>query len=623
MADFTLESLLADESSAIMQSVDVSRQAVDLANTKIEDTKKQNSISANILAGSGTIQQTQQRLVDNSATFASIMEEMDVANMQQQTQVQRISGLEVTDAQVAEQYNAPARENYLREANDPVIDANMARAQSQIDIYSRQLVTLQNDTSVFGHMKRMALEGATRDNLAQARTDLTSAQSRKINATNVLSASLKGNLMFSQSSTAVERAVMADSLTRVKSSMALLESKGTITAANRQTLGDQLQLDKTRLDTFLQQHELLKEHNSATNATMAGIQTRLYALQTWENAVKKGKDHLSNQRHQAGWQEFLTDSAADPATAAKLIKDFPDVFQPEVLNSKLGMAYWKATGLRGTRAELGENALAKRSLGTPLNDEEYTALRIIDSGVVRQRDAIIADAAAKMQSNPRMAESISAERDASLKALANPTTQAEMYEKGLAVIKHNASNAISTGAVLVPDWNNALTDPTMPFSKNISEQFKSILTSDEFASIKLGMPVGADPAVSVKSTVEGTTDYLYNQWKLAAPFQAVAGKSLPQSAEVSKLVTTTSQGLADYYKSVVQMNNRSNAGLGSNILPTIVLPSVGINGASMDLTNASHWEQALRLSLSKKNSPKFNMSIFSADPSRLPIGAKN
>ena len=600
MADSSLN-FLQDELAtldAINRQVTTSAELEAEASIKVDQSVTEAAQRDKIIAASNTLMDTQKDLIGNSSVLAGLAAQMDTAIQSQQKGINQASGADLKTAQIAEQFNAPARENYNEAVSDPVIDASIKRYRSQVNIYTEKLALLQNDTSFMGNLKRMSLEGINQKKLAEANANLKMAQGRKIDAVQVFNASVQGGALFAQTSTAVERQVIADSLVRAESAGKLISSKMTLTDADRRVIGDTLQLDATRVGIYEKEYAYMKERGIATDSNMAALKTKLGAQQSQERALKLKPEAMEVVQVTTEWNAFIKDSITGTAEQAEFLKQFPDPLSSLALNTSAGATFWQARANTGTKNEFAKTALIKREKDMNLTDIDYNALRLMDSGVAFSRKAIIAQYETDLTGKggfQKEAE-LKATRDAALKNLAKPDVQAKFYETALNSMKSDASTGITSGSIIMPDWKERITDPTFKYSGNISEKFKAILTSPDFVTVDMGMTSQQDPTKQLQSIAGGIADYIVSQGVKDA-----FGR-LSFDGDTQLLISHVTQGAADYYKSVRQMNNQSNMGLGSDVLPAIMIPNVGINGKAMNLESSVEWEQLIRLALKRINS---------------------
>lgn len=593
MADNTLN-FLQEEFDAINAQLSTSKQIQTDADKKVAQSVETSANRDKIVIQSNELIDTRKQLVSNSSDLSSIAAEMDAAIQTQQKQVSAASGINVKTAEVAEQYNANARQNYTDHLNNPVVDQNVKRYNDQINVYSAKIAQLENDTSFLGSIKRQALLPINQRNLAQARNNLKAAQGRKIAAVETFNSSLKGNQLFARSTTAVERATMADNLVRSESALKVLTSEATVTQADRQVLMDTLQLDAAKLGLYEKEYAFLKERGLATNSNMAALQTKLNAQMTQENAAKKGQSAEQRQMITSEWESFIRDSIPQEDEQSKLIKQMPNPLDPITVNSSLGQVFWAARGKRGTQNEFAQTAIGKRNANTPLSAEESVALQLIDAGTANARQAAITAAELTIQGDRKNEKAHLAARDEKLKKLQDPAEQAKFYAAAMAGMKKDATAGIMSGAIIIPDTNKELQDPSFPYSSMISERFKKIMNGENWVSINLGMTTQGEPKQQLQGISAGIIDYLHST-------TASNLGTVTFDEDTNNTLDVVSQGLADYYKYVRTMNNETNAGIGSGILPAIMIPNVGIGGASFNMENKAQWDTLLRLGLQKKS----------------------
>ena len=550
-----------------------------------------NFSSQKVLDASSTLVEHNEDVVSNASAFASIAAEMDGAIREGQKATQNMAAVDLNTTKLTNSLNAPVRSNYTQEISDPSINEEEDYQRNQIAIYQKRLRDLQNDQSFTGQLKRLTLEGATRRRLDQAQQGYAAVQQQKQAAISSFSASLKANNMFSMSTSAVERAEVSDSLVRAESAIKIIASKGSLNAADEKKLGATLMLDKARLSHFQTEYQLLKERGAATNSVIGALQSKLYAQQVQEQAAGRADKKTFDLERREQWDTFVKDNIPDTAKQTEILKAFPDPTAKNFTENGLGVTFLSSLGKKGTKNEYAKGVLTK--LGTDIQletEQEHVAAKLISQGVSQASQAL------RMQLEQQIANNrgkdpkpFQDEFNASMKDLMSLDGQAAFYEVGLNAIKANAATGIYSGAIVVPDMNASLADPQNPYSAQVSDDFKKVLLSDEFKGINLGFKSKTDVTAQFDGTMANVVSYLLTQSE-----RDIRGK-IQFTPETSKLVTTVSQGLADYYKVARLMTNQSDSGLGSDVLPQLAI--MGMQGQKLVLENASQMEQLIRTKL--------------------------
>jgi len=534
-------------------------------------------------------------VIANSSELASIAADIDASIRNEADGIMKASGVTVTTAEIAEQFNAPARTQYNEQVNNPVVAENIKRYSNEVDVYSAKLDALKSDTSFLGGLKRMTLEKATTDRLNQARSNLTAANNRQVIATQTYTAVQKANNLYASDSTALTRAVIADGLVRAETATKLLQSGRNVTLADRQVLMDRLELDSTRLAEYEAEFKYLNSLGLGTRENLGSLQTKLHAQQSQSNAIKSKMDTQQKIGVTEDWHTFIRDNTEDDAEAEQFIRDNSDPFANTATATVRGQTFWKNRGQTGTTTQFAQLALNKREKQIQTDDKDNLALTLIDAGVSTAKATARNVRDQKIVSDPQNREQYEKEYAEQIEALKDPKTQSTFFAAGLEGMKTDATAAIKAGTILLPDLNKILTDPTYPYSKDISDDFKQVLTSDEWKSIDLSLSAGKDPLVSVMDTVDGAVDYLS---KLGT---TDSFGRLVMDASTQKRIDTVTQGLANYYTVLRTTNIKSGVGITSANLPAILLGGAGIGGTTMNLENKTHWDQAIHKMIQKSN----------------------
>lgn len=557
------------------------------AQSQIVNTREMAVSSDKILDASSTLVDHNKDLVTNTSAFASIAAEMDSAVREGQKATQTMSAVNLDTAKITNSLNAPVRENYTQEVSDPSINEEEDYQRNQIAVYQKRLRELRNDTSFTGQLKRLTLEGATQRRLDQAQRGYAAVQQQKQSAIATFGSSLKANNMFSMSTTAVERAEVTDSLVRAESAIRILGSKQTLNLADEKKLQATLMLDDSRLAHFKTEYKLLQDRGAATNSIIGSLQSKIYAQQIQEQASNRAKTKEQQVDMRAQWETFVKDNGQE-----EILKTFPDPFSKEFTNNGLATTFLAQLGKQGTKNEFAKSVLTKlHATDVPLSTErEFTASRIMSNEVAEQTQLLATRMEQQIANNrDKDPKTFRDEYEAAMKDVMSLDGQATTYETGLRKITANPAVGIYNGSIAVPDMNAIFTDPANPYSSDMSDAGKVILNSDEFKGINLGFKSKTDVAAQLDGTLNNVVSYLLGQSD-----KDIRGK-IQFTADTSKLVTTTSQMLADYYKVARKMTNQADNGIGSDILPQLAI--LDARGKQFVLENAAQMEQAIRMKL--------------------------